>query len=220
MGDLVTFRLVVQNTGDAMSQGVTVVPRVAVDGESEMSPVGHFDVGVLAPGSSKEILLRAMANREGPMQIQFVATDDSGQETTTQTHVRVRSTALAVTVVVPSETRLGVEQDYEIRVSNSDRTPASNVRVACSLPADLRLTVIGSSVEFSPDFSAMTWQVGELVGGATKVLRFKARLGAQGEHTLRAVLESDRLATPQTTEATISVQDEHQHQHQRTASRF
>jgi uncharacterized repeat protein (TIGR01451 family) len=228
LGDLVTFELVIENTGDVTSDGVVVIPQVAEVGQSEMSEVGRFDVGTLAPGVSKEILLRAMANRAGSMQIQFLATDDSGEQVTTQTRVRVRSTTtdatqemrqnalMDVTFVVPAETRLGVEQDYEIRVSNPEPSPARNVHVTCTLPADVRLTVIERDVQFSQDFATMTWQVGEMASGATEVLRFKARVGRAGEHTLRAVLESDRLSAPRTTEATIGVEDEPRHQ--RTAS--
>jgi hypothetical protein len=229
LGDLVTFELIIENAGDAVADGVVVIPRVAAVGQSELSAMGRFDVGTLPPGDSKEILLRAMANRAGPMQIQFMATDDSGEEVTTETRVRVLSTAadatrdaeqdaaaMDVSFVVPAETRLGVEQVYEIRVANPTPVPAGNVHVICTLPADLRMTVVENEVEFSPDFSTMTWQVGDMVGGATEVLRFKARVGSEGRHTLRAVLQSDRLATPQTTEATIGVHDGPQHQ--RTAS--
>ncbi len=228
LGDLVTFELVIENTGDATSGGVVVIPRVAKVGQSEMSQVGRFHVGTLAPGVSKEILLRAMANRTGPMQIQFLATDDSGEQVTAETRVRVLPTAtdacqetgqdasMDVTFVVPTETRLGVEQVYEIHVSNSDQRAARNVYVTCILPADLRLTVIETAVQFSPDLATMIWQVGELAPGATEVLRFKARVGSEGEHTLRAVLKSDRLSAPRTTEATIGIDDELRHQ--RTAS--
>jgi len=217
LGDLVTFRVIVENTGDAQSENITVVPQVASVDQTAMSAVGLFDIGTLQPGDTKEIILRAVASREGTMQVRFVASDQFGSEAIADTRVRVRSGGLDLMLIGPVEARPGEERNYEIQVSNTTDTPAENVQVTCSLPQDFRLTVVESSVQFAPDFAGMTWRVGELAAGATQVLRFKAKAATtQGDHTIRAVLESDALPNPRTTETTIGIHN--QLQHHRTAS--
>jgi uncharacterized repeat protein (TIGR01451 family) len=217
LGDLVTFRLVVENLGDALSRAVTVTPQVAVPGEDAMTTAGRFDVGPLQPGDSKEILLRAMANRQGPMQVRFVATDDSGDEATTDTRVRVQPSSLNVTLIASGRTRVGVEQEYQIRVTNTETAATGHVRISCTLPADLHPTVVDSEVVFETDSRLMVWTIDDLPAGDTRILRFKGRLGSVGEHTLRATIEGDGLSRPQSAETTIEAYDEPQFQ--RTASR-
>jgi uncharacterized repeat protein (TIGR01451 family) len=216
LGDVVTFRLVVENRGDGLSRTLSVVPQVAEAGQNRMSPAGRFDIGTLEPGDSKEILLRAVANHEGPMQVRFVATDDSGAEAATEIRVWVEPTALNVTLLAPDQTRVGMEQDYAIRVTNRQACSAGHVRIACSLPADFRLTVVDNAVKFNPDYSVLTWDLRELPPGATQVLRFKARVASEGAHTLRATLQSDNLPSPQQAEITVDAYDEPQFD--RTAS--
>ena len=217
LGDLVTFRVIVENTGDAQSEHITVIPQVASAGQTDLSAVGLFDIGTLQPGDTKEIVLRAVASREGTMQVRFVASDQFGSEAIADTRVRVRSGGLDVMLIGPVEARPGEEHNYEVQVSNTTDTPAENVRVTCSLPQGFRLTVVESSVQFAPNFAGMTWRVGELAAGATQVLRFKAHTAiTEGDHTIRAVMESDSLPNPRTAETTIGIHKQ-PHYH-RTAS--
>ena len=193
LGDLVTFNVVVENTGDVPSEKVTLVPQVAAAGQSEMSAAGLFDIGTLQPGDTKEIVLRAVASQEGTMKVRFVASDQFGSEAIADIHVRVRPSKLIVTLIAPAEARPGEENNYELQVANTTDTPAENVQVTCSLPQGFRLTVVESSVQFAADFTGMTWQVGQLAADATQVLRFKVKAAiAEGDHTIRAVMTATR----------------------------
>ena len=217
LGDLVTFHVVVENTGDRRSENVTVVPQVASVGQTNMSAAGQFDIGTLQPGDTKQIVLRAIASREGTMQVRFVASDQSGSEAVADTRVRVRPSGMDLMLIGPAEAKPGEEISCEVQVSNATDSLAEDVRVTCSLPKGFRLTVVESSVHFASDFAGMTWRPKRLATGETKVLRFKATAPAtEGDYTIRAVLESDALPNPRRTETTISIHK--QLQYHRTAS--
>jgi uncharacterized repeat protein (TIGR01451 family) len=217
LGELVTFRVVVENTGSVPAENITMVPLVGSVGQAEMSEAGSFDIGTLQPGDTKEVVMRAVASREGMMQVRFVASDQFGLEAVADTRVSVGANDLDVTLVGPTEVRPGEESNYEIRLSNATDSPAENVRVTCSMPRGFRLTVVERSVQFAPDFAGMTWRVGELASGATHVLRFKANAATtEGDHTVRTVMESGSMPNPRINETTISIRK--QLQYHRTAS--
>ena len=87
----------------------------------------------------------------------------------------------------------------------------SRLRVACSMGDGLRLTVVDQQVQFAAKPGQLTWAIGRLAGGESRVLRFQARPVTAGGHLIRAAvenaaLESGREQRP-AAEKTITVRD-------------
>ena len=110
---------------------------------------------------------------------------------------------------------------FEIRAVNAGSGAAEPVRVLCSARDGLRLTVLDQQVQFATQPGQMTWAIGRLAAGETKVLRLRARPATAGEHVIRVAIESEsdevgRLPRPAVAEKTITVRD--RAAHERTAA--
>ena len=146
-------------------------------------------MGDLAPGASREIILRDVARRAESLQVRFFASDRNGSEAAAEVQVEVRRPAVEITVAGPDEITLGDEAMFEIRAANTGTGAAEPVRVACSVGDGLRLTVVDQQVQFATKPGQLTWAIGRLAGGETKILRFQARPMIAGEQLIRVAVE-------------------------------
>ena len=80
LGQQVRYRLVVRNTGDGVAQQVVVEPHMVAGADSRNRVPRWFPVGDLAPGASREIILRTVARRAESLQVRFFASDRNGSE--------------------------------------------------------------------------------------------------------------------------------------------
>jgi len=210
LGQQVRYRLVVRNTGDGIAEQVTVEPHV-VAGTGGRNGVGHwFPVGDLAPGESREIILRTLARHAEPLHVRFFASDRQGSEAEAGVQVEVRRPAIEVTVAGPDEITLGGRAVFEIRAANTGSGAAEAVSVSCEVGDGLRLTVVDQQVQFAAKPGQLVWALGRLAGGETKTLRFEARPLVAGDQRIRVWLENTVAGTgPRATaaEKTITIRD-------------
>lgn len=220
LGAQVRYRLVVQNTGDGVAQQVVVEPQILAGG-SRRSPAKCFPVGDLPPGAAREITLRDLARCAESLHVRFFATDVGGCEATAEARVRVRQPAIQVALDGPGQIDLGEQASFEIHAKNAGSGAAEVVSVRCSVGDGLRLTVVDQQVQFAARQGQMTWAIGRLAAGETKVLRFKARPETAGEHLIRVSIEGEANATenrPPRAEAEKMVMVRDRTADQRTAS--
>jgi hypothetical protein len=97
---------------------------------------------------------------------------------------------------------MGRDGVYEICVSNPGDAAAENVTVVASLPAGLKLTVLGKPVKFDRNANTLTWFVERLDPGAVETLPFKLKAVEEGEHLQKVTASApgglyadDRLTT-------------------------
>lgn len=212
LGDQVRYRLVVRNTGDGISEQVVVEPQIVAGAGSRTSSRRWFPVGDLAPGASREIVLRDLARRAESLQVRFFASDRNGSEAAAEVQVDVRRPAVEITIAGPDAITLGDEAMFEIRAANTSSGAAEPVRVACSVGDGLRLTVVDQQVQFATKPGQLTWAIGRLAGGETKTLRFQARAMIAGEQRIRVAIENaagqtGRNLRSAATEKTITIRD-------------
>ncbi len=194
LGAQVRYRLVVQNTGDGVAQQVVVEPQILAGG-SRRSPAKCFPVGDLPPGGVREVTLRDLARCAESLHVRFFATDVGGWEATAEARVQVRRPAIQVALDGPGQIDLGEQASFEIHAKNAGSGAAEVVSVRCSVGDGLRLTVVDQQVQFAARQGQMTWAIGRLAAGETKVLRFKARPETAGEHLIRVSIEGEANAT-------------------------
>ncbi len=212
LGEQVRYRLVVRNTGDGTAEQVVVEPQIIAGAGSRTRSRRWFPVGDLAPGASREIVLRDVARRAESLQIRFFASDRNGSEAAAEVHVEVRRPAVEITVDGPDAITLGDQALFEIRAANTGTGAAQPVSVACSVGDGLRLTVIDQHVQFATKPGQLVWAIGRLAGGETKILRFQARSMIAGEQRIRVTVEDVAAETsknqrPAATEKTITIRD-------------
>jgi hypothetical protein len=188
-GDAVHYRLVVCNTGDGLAEQVVIEPQV-LDAARRPHVRRVFSLGDLPPGASREITLSDAARRAHSALVRFFASDRSGAEASTEVRVQVRRPAVEITLVGPDEITLGDEGSFEIRAANTGDGSAEPVRVACTVGAGLRLAVVDQQVQFATRPGQLTWAIGRLAAGETRILRFQACPVTAGEQQIRVAFES------------------------------
>lgn len=179
-GDAVTFVLVVKNVGDGVADGVVITPELPSHAESDRSQ-RPLSVGWLHPGDTRRVPVTTSAVGPGVIEARFTATDANGSRVDANARVRVRRAVVEVDTDGPRMHFLGREAVYEIRVSNPGDAAAESVKIVASLPAGMRLTVLGRPVDFDRHRNTMTWHVRHLAAGVTERLAFKLKAVAEGE---------------------------------------
>jgi hypothetical protein len=212
LGEQVRYRLVVRNTGDGIAERVVLEPQTVAGAGSRPSARRWFPIGDLAPGASREIVLRDVARRAESMQVRFFASDRNGSEAEAGVQVEVRRPIIEITVVGPEAMVLGDVAMFEIQAANTSAGAAEPVRVACSVGDGLRLTVEDQQVQFTTKPGQLIWAIGRLAGGETKTLRFQVRPLIAGEQLIRAAVENaagEAGMNPRsvTIEKTITIRD-------------
>jgi uncharacterized repeat protein (TIGR01451 family) len=202
LGQQVRYRLVVRNTGDGVARQVVVEPHLVAGADSRSRVPRWFPVGDLAPGASREIILRTVARQAESLQVRFFASDLHGSEAEAGVQVEVRRPAVEIAVAGPDAITLGDEAIFEIRAGNAGAAAAEPVSVACSAGDGLRLTVVDQQVQFTAKAGQLVWALGRLAAGETKVLRFQARPLIAGEQRIRVAVENAAAS-----EKTITVRD-------------
>jgi len=212
LGAQVRYRLVIRNTGDGVAEQVVVEPQTLTGRASRASAVKRFPVGDVPPGESREVVLRDLARRAESLHVRFFATDLNGSEAAAEARVAVRRPAIEISLHGPSQLQLGERAVFEIHAANAGSGAAEPVRVVCSVGDGLRLTVLDQQVQFVRQPGEMTWAIGRLAAGETKVLRLRARPATAGEHVIRVAVESasddvGRVPRPAAAEKTVTVRD-------------
>lgn len=212
LGSQVRYKLAVRNTGDGVAERVVVEPQLLSGGGKRLSTVKRFPVGDMLPGESRQLILRDLARDADWLQVRFFATDCSGSEATAEARVEVRRPAVKISLDVPQEITLGHQTVFEIHAANAGAGAAETVRVRCSASEGLRLTVLDQHVQFTTHAGQVTWALGRLAAGETRILRLKVRPTTAGEQLIRVAIESEsdnvgQLPRPVAAEKTITVRD-------------
>lgn len=212
LGSQVRYKLSVRNTGDGVADQVVVEPQVLAGGGNRLSAAKRFAVGDLLPGESREITLRDLARDADWLQVRFFATDCNGSEAAAEARVEVRRPAVKISLDGPHQINLGDRAVFAIRAANTGAGAAESVSVRLSVGEGLRPTVLDQQVQFATHAGQVTWALGRLAAGETKVLRLTARPTTAGEHLLRVAIDSGpeaigQLPRPAAAEMTITVRD-------------
>lgn len=212
LGSQVRYKLAVRNTGDGVADQVVVEPQVLAGGGNRLSTSKRFALGDLLPGESREITLRDLARDADWLQVRFFATDCNGSEAAAEARVEVRRPAVKISLDGPHLINLGDRAVFEILAANTGAGAAEPVSVRLSVGEGLRPTVLDQQVQFATHAGQLTWALGRLAAGETKVLRLTARPTTAGEHLLRVAIDSGpeaigKLPRPAAAEMTITVRD-------------
>jgi uncharacterized repeat protein (TIGR01451 family) len=137
--------LTLQNTGDGAAAKSTLtlpVPAgVTVLGASEGAVTNTdritWEVADLAPNTGKQLCAYFIAAQPGTLAFNSTATRAPGQPLHSECSTRIFGiNAILVEVVdLADPIEVGKEVTYVITVTNQGKTPATNVRVVCTLPA-------------------------------------------------------------------------------------
>jgi uncharacterized repeat protein (TIGR01451 family) len=181
------YRITVENTSEANANHVIVrdplpanVKFVRADPPpTAREPELRWDLGTLAPGARKEILLVVTPTGDdvrNTARVQF----EHGQTVVT----RMAKAGLSLRLSGPGQAVVNDIKTFTIDVSNPGQAPAPGVVLLLVLPDGLALT--GAADPPEAEGKPLTWELGELRPGETRRVTVRVLAKQAGSFALRA----------------------------------
>ncbi|MCH5377411.1 MAG: DUF11 domain-containing protein, partial [Planctomycetes bacterium] len=150
VGDLVTFRVVVENIGDGGARDLLLTPDLPASSHIDGQQPYAEKIALLPARQAKEFRFTVRATEGQWLEGNFVAATSDHREVECGRRVRILRPELQIDLDGTKVTFLDRETDYAIRVWNPGETPMEAVQVKLSVPVGhsvLALHVIGQRLE-------------------------------------------------------------------------
>ncbi len=200
------YTLTVANTGDVPARDVILVDTISGVGEFvKASGNGQFAegkvtwaLGTLAPGASKTVEVVLVGRRVGRIADEAVVTAycaDARAQASTE--VKGVAAILLEVVDVADPIEVAANETYVITVINQGTADDTNVRIQCTLPAELSFVSAEGPTRYTLDGNIITFApLPVLAPKAKAVFHVVVKGTATGDVRFKTSLTSDMLATP------------------------
>lgn len=184
-GSIVPLTITVTNGGSNGIDAIQVYPEApqGVRVQADFETAGQ--VGWLAPGESREVVLHLIADQAGSIPIRLVA-EANGLSSAVEHELEVQRPELEVEVEGPEAGVLQGTGEFAIVVANPTDVPVENVNVNVAIPAGLKLTTLDRQARFDATTGRLSFTLPSLAPGSIDGLRFKAQLLTEGSHSIAA----------------------------------
>ncbi len=198
VGETITFRLVVTNTGPVEVRNLRLTDLLDAGLESTREKVKNpdektlipWDIPVLRPGESYPVEHQAVARKEGKLCNVAAVTAAGGVLDEAKHCVTVGKAALLLDMTGPDETLVNRPANYTLSVSNPGSLSASNVVVTLPLPTGVEFKEAGSGGELRD--GQVRWLLGALPPGERpRALRVRLAAPAAGKVSFRGTATAD-----------------------------
>jgi len=211
LGDTVTQRIVVKNTGkvtirdinisEVLDKSLEYDTRVIGRGTVDARPVGKgnfnngqgaWTIGRLAPGETQTLEYRVKGKKLGTTKSIINVQFPGSQPTMTEHEVDVRSAVLEMKAEGPAEERgiVGQPVAYRIVVTNRGNADLFNVSVRCLFPPEMRVT--RATQNGQPYRDAVQWTFRELKPGQSQEVTVALSTSTPGTRTIRFSAFADK----------------------------
>ena len=191
VGQPAVFQLVLTNAGTGPATGVMLHDHLPEGLRHANGPEVETDMGTLAPGENKTIMLETTAVKAGRFVNQAVASGDDGLQALAQVAVVVTQPALTLDKTGPKRLFLGRAGEFHIEVANPGSAPAANVQVIDILPPEFEFVEASDGGKFDPATRAVTWNLGALPAGQKQMISVKGLAKGAGDPINQAVAQAD-----------------------------
>jgi uncharacterized repeat protein (TIGR01451 family) len=186
VGDLVAFRVKVQNPGDGDLQQVALEAVLSDGLTHSVGPKVPLEVGEVKAGEVHELTVLCHARSEGLQTCKVCARAKGGLKCEDEGHVRVLLPHLAVRLSGPTHRYLGRKATYTIQVANPATVTARAVNLTEAIPEGIE--VVSATGAKDAAGGNMVWSLGDIPAGQTREVQFEAWVRAPSEvrHQVRA----------------------------------
>jgi hypothetical protein len=153
-----------------------------------------YEVGPLAAGESRELLLSLQTKEPGSHTCRLVAHGEPNLRVVTEVPIDVTSPALELTFTGSRRRFLDRQGVVELTVANRGTAPARNVRLAVTLPPGLEFVSANNQGIFEPTTRRVRWQLEELPIAEAGTVRLILQPRQLGRFELQATAEADRAS--------------------------
>ncbi len=214
LGRPIEYELTVTNKGDGPAQN-TVIEDIIPPGVSNIEATTGaqfsgsklvWELGTLAPNTSKTVRVSYTPTREGELMATTTATAYCAEPVSDSSRTAITGIAAARVEVIDLEdpVEVGMTTTYAITVTNEGSAADSNIRIACLLDDKLQYvssagatagSIMGRTVSFAP--------LRTLEPKARATWRVVVRGAVAGDVRVKVTMHTDQLALPvEQTEAT------------------
>lgn len=205
LGRTAQFDLTVQNTGDAVARGATLVDNVpaglevvAADGDARLVD-GQitWQLGDLAPNAARTVRLQLRPQQVGRMTNTATARAVCAEANAAATiDIQGIPAILLECIDDPDPVEVGGTTNYDIIVTNQGSANGTNIAIECTLPAEMEFvnsagptagTAAGATLRFAP--------LPSLAPKAKATWRVTVKGVREGDLRFRVTLKSDQIDT-------------------------
>jgi uncharacterized repeat protein (TIGR01451 family) len=191
VNDVLTYRLIVTNTGMVEVTGVRLSDSLAAGLEHAS---GHnaltWDLGTLGPGQSRSVEYQVTARSPGKLCNQAAVVATGGLREVAENCVAVTEAKLSLTVVGPARLYVNAAATYQLTVTNSGTTPLRQVQLVVPLPA--QTTFARANAGGSLANGQVHWGIGPLAPGASRTVELVLRARSPGMICPQATASAER----------------------------
>ena len=214
IGRTVCSRITISNTGTGAARDLTLASTVPAgstfvstsgQGQHDLGQVA-WQLGTLAPGASRSVELCYQSSTAGTLRITTTAKAHCAKtvDSSCQTAVTGIPAILLEVVDVNDPIQVGDSTTYAITVTNQGSSPATNIKVTCTLEDAMQYVSSSGATPGSIDGNTITFsQLASLAPKARASWKVNVKAVSTGDVRFMAAMISDQLKRPvQETEAT------------------
>ncbi len=203
------YTVTVSNTGDSTAAGVVLTQQiptgfkhVSSSHNGKYSPTTgsvSWEVGDIGPGQAKELKCELLASKLGEFVQKFSAAGERGIHAEANVATKVEGLAAVAMEVTDSDdpVEVGSDTTYEIRVANTGSKDETDIKLVCSIPAQMKFKAARGPGKFEVVGSDVVFEVLPKLPAKTEVT-FKVTVTAKtkGDARFKATLTAGDLTEP------------------------
>ncbi len=201
-----TYSLLVENTGDALADGVTLSAILPPDAKFLSASGGRIDpqqarvtwnVGSLPAGGQRTFELQCALNTPGENRLQVAAqaTGELNAATTCSTHVEAIADLKLEVRDPQGPVAVGDDAIYEVRIHNRGTKAAQGIDLAVFFSEGLEPSAADGGTHEIGDGQVVFEPLASLAAGEIAVFHVRSRAGQPGNHVFRAEVICESLNT-------------------------
>jgi len=206
VGRPVTYAIKVTNTGDGEARNTvvteTIPSGVSVDGATEGAKKSGSQVvwqlGTLAPGTSKDLAIRMTAASPGTITNVVVAKAHCAEASAeASTEIRGIPAILLETIDVEDPIEVGANETYVITITNQGSAVGTGIRLVCTLASQQSYVSATGPTEASAEQQTVSFSpLASLAPKAKATYRVVVKGVSAGDVRFRVSLTSDQIREP------------------------
>lgn len=173
LGETVSFRFVVTNTGPDPAKDVWI-RNIIPDGLQHAAGKDlEFEVGILKPGESKTVVLKMKTVKAGTATSRGIITATGGLRVESQVVVEIVAPRLVISRTGPKQRYVGRAAIYTNMVTNDSTKAIRGAKLTEVIPAGMEFIEATGGGQYDPSRRLVAWEIGSLDPKQSRTFRVK-----------------------------------------------
>ncbi len=202
IGQQVTHKVVIENSGDGIAEGI-VLQFDHADALKPAKDYGMINVLEILPGRSVIIDYQSTAKAPGQTQLQATVTAKGIEAQTADSDVTIYQPELEVAATGPKMNFLNREGIYTIKLNNTGEVDVSNVELKLHVSSGMQVTTISREAEVDVEKGVLVWSFVRIPAKTEQVVQLKTLATAEGQQDCQISVVSNETRDKEMKLATV-----------------